>query len=264
MTGESTDGDSDTKESIPDDQNDTDEETQEDPLETEDPQISEEPSVEENATAPASETPASDTEKPPAVETDSDGDTQEAPIVEKQAEQESTPTETPTPIDTPTMQTTTPAAPVPAPDAKRLTYTVGTTDTLDSIAIAHDLEKEAIRFWNRMPDDTLSPGRVIILYVAPDWESVEETQLPEAVAKVEPAPELAPAPLSTPSPTMTPPTVAGSQEEYDRYSVSQGDTLRSIAEQFKTTSSELVRINALKRPDHIWVGQRLKVPVQNP
>ena len=44
------------------------------------------------------------------------------------------------------------------------------------------------------------------------------------------------------------------------YTVQKGDTLSKIAHTYKTTVSELAKINKIKNPDLIFVGQKLKVP----
>ncbi len=43
------------------------------------------------------------------------------------------------------------------------------------------------------------------------------------------------------------------------YIVQQGDTLGKIAARFGTTVANLMRLNGISNPDHIWVGQRLLV-----
>ena len=43
------------------------------------------------------------------------------------------------------------------------------------------------------------------------------------------------------------------------YTVKAGDTLTAIARRFSTTVSELVRLNHIKNPDLIYVGQKLKI-----
>ena len=47
------------------------------------------------------------------------------------------------------------------------------------------------------------------------------------------------------------------------YVVNKGDCLSKIALKFKTTWQELQRVNNIKNPDLIFVGQKLIVPVSN-
>ncbi len=49
-------------------------------------------------------------------------------------------------------------------------------------------------------------------------------------------------------------------EEYDKYYVKYGDTLSGIAFTFKTTVSELVKINNISNPNLILVGQEILIP----
>ncbi|WP_448333561.1 LysM peptidoglycan-binding domain-containing protein [Streptomyces sp. DSM 41534] len=44
------------------------------------------------------------------------------------------------------------------------------------------------------------------------------------------------------------------------YTVKKGDTLSGIAKQYKTTVAALVKLNGLKDPDRLSVGQKLKLP----
>lgn len=210
-------------------------------------EATETPEVEEEVTAPTEET-AEVTE--PEEEA---APVEEAPAPEAEVEA--------APVTPPAMQPNATAAPVPAPDARRVMYTVQSGDTLDTIAGVYGLDQRAIRFWNRLDEDTLEPGRSLILYVAPDWE-------PETEGAVEAEEQSEEAEAETtedaPAPTLTPPTPVASQQKFDIYTVAQGDTLRRIAERYGTTADELVKMNALKRPDHIWVGQRLKVPAVAP
>ena len=76
------------------------------------------------------------------------------------------------------------------------------------------------------------------------------------VAATEPIPEPSPSPTParTPTPTRTPaPT-------YRTYVVQNGDTLSRIAQRFKTTVDELVRLNGLRDASVIRPGQQLLIP----
>src|SRR5690606_5682519 len=48
------------------------------------------------------------------------------------------------------------------------------------------------------------------------------------------------------------------------YTVKKGDTLWEIAQKYKTTVNELVRLNKIKNPNLIHPGQKLKVPGEAP
>ena len=48
------------------------------------------------------------------------------------------------------------------------------------------------------------------------------------------------------------------------YSVASGDTLSAIARRNGTTARELARINAIKNPDRLRIGQKLRLPAAKP
>ena len=48
------------------------------------------------------------------------------------------------------------------------------------------------------------------------------------------------------------------------YSVASGDTLSAIARRNGTTARELARINAIKNPDRLRIGQKLRLPAARP
>ncbi len=60
-------------------------------------------------------------------------------------------------------------------------------------------------------------------------------------------------PTPAPSPTPEP-------SPFEEYTVQQGDSLSSIAQQFGTTADELARINSIADPNSLSVGQKLQVP----
>ena len=62
-------------------------------------------------------------------------------------------------------------------------------------------------------------------------------------------------------PTSDSPPSAGSTSIYV---VQRGDTLRTIAVRYGTTTSYLANLNGLRNPNFIWVGQTLKVPSSSP
>ena len=49
-------------------------------------------------------------------------------------------------------------------------------------------------------------------------------------------------------------------ENYITYTVVAGDTLYKLARTYKTTVSEIVKLNNIKNPDLIYIGQKLKIP----
>ena len=74
-------------------------------------------------------------------------------------------------------------------------------------------------------------------------------------------PGISPTPAGTSAATPTPaasPTPAPSP--FIEYTVQQGDSLSSIAQQFGTTADEIARINSISDPNTLNVGQKLQVP----
>lgn len=56
-----------------------------------------------------------------------------------------------------------------------------------------------------------------------------------------------------------------SEEDYIKYTVQEGDSLRSISfDHYKTElrTKEIIKLNGLENGDHIWVGQVLKLPTE--
>ena len=58
-------------------------------------------------------------------------------------------------------------------------------------------------------------------------------------------------------------TTAASPPVYGTCVVKQGDTLEKIAIRQHTTVGELTKLNKIKRSDHIYIGRKLKVPVES-
>jgi LysM repeat protein len=87
-----------------------------------------------------------------------------------------------------------------------------------------------------------------------------ETSDPTDEASADPAgPTATAGPAATAKPTKTPsPTTAVAAER--TYRVRAGDTLSAIAARFNTTVAVLVRLNNIKDPSRIRVGQIIKLP----
>ena len=68
----------------------------------------------------------------------------------------------------------------------------------------------------------------------------------------EPTPTAAPTPTAEPTPEPTPKLVI--------YTVKAGDQLLRIAKQFGVTQEEIMKLNGIKDPNKILIGQKLKIP----
>ena len=81
----------------------------------------------------------------------------------------------------------------------------------------------------------------------------EAATLPPAA----PASQLQQTDLAAPQPQVQ--TAASEASGGGVYIVQAGDTLAKIAARYHTTIAALMRLNGIKNPDRIWVGQRLQV-----
>ena len=79
-----------------------------------------------------------------------------------------------------------------------------------------------------------------------------------------PSPSASPSPTLTPAPTSVPatpvPTPVVTPPPPQTYTVAQGDTLASIAQQFGTSVEALQQANGIEDPDEIVIGQVLIIP----
>ena len=108
----------------------------------------------------------------------------------------------------------------------KIVHTVAPGDTLLELAIRYKVSMDDLTLWNGLEDGSIQEGQKLTLFVSPEREPEDN------------APELK--------------TV--------EYEVQPGDTLLKIALKFTTTRDQLLEINKIKDPNHIFVGQKLKVP----
>ena len=98
---------------------------------------------------------------------------------------------------------------------------------------------------------------------------IEPTPTPEAsptpnVVMQEPVPKIVHKPTSTSSPKvastapLTPPKATLKSKYTEKYVVKQGDTFHKIVKKFKLNAQMLQKINNIKDPNKIAVGQTLK------
>jgi LysM repeat protein len=89
--------------------------------------------------------------------------------------------------------------------------------------------------------------------------SVTPTGTPQGTATGTPG--VSATPGGTPGATSTPvPSPTPEPSPFEEYTVQQGDSLSSIAQQFGTSADELARINGITDPNTLDVGQKLQVP----
>jgi len=90
------------------------------------------------------------------------------------------------------------------------------------------------------------------------------TFVPSTYSPSPPAPVHVTRKDETPRATKNAGTEAASVPVYGTYIVRKGDTLEEIAIRHRTTVGELTKLNKLKRSDQIYIGRKLKVPIEPP
>jgi LysM repeat protein len=118
----------------------------------------------------------------------------------------------------------------PAPRRVKLEHTVSDQDTLTGIAITYHVRVTDLLAWNDLKGPRIAPGQVLTIYLEPDAEY----------------PTL---PVDESAETVT-------------YVVDQGDTLSRIATRFGVPAGAIMELNGLRNPNHIRLGQKLKIPRQ--
>lgn len=147
---------------------------------------------------------------------------------------QSAPEEAPAPPPPP-METNGESLSPPPPGTRHDAVVFGEADTIEGIAQRHGVTAQEIRVWNGLSAGAPEVGEVIHLYL-PAGEVTREL-----------------APASTPE---------APEGNYATHVITAGDTLHSIARAHGTTVQELVRINGLSDPNHVKLGQKLKVPAR--
>ena len=110
------------------------------------------------------------------------------------------------------------------PEPEEIVHVVGRGENLTLIAKMFDTTVRDLALWNQLTDSHLEPGQKLTLFVPP----IAETD----------------------------------QAAYAIHRVARGDTLTLIAVRYKTNNTKLIQLNNLKNANHIWIGQRLKVPIR--
>lgn len=115
-------------------------------------------------------------------------------------------------------------------------HTVRQGQTLYAIAAAYDTTVEDIATWNRLGDNaTLYPDQKLLIPFSPEGRPVPTQDI-------------------TPFPTMA-------ADGKFRHTVSEGETIWSIAQRWQVNEKELLAINSLDYDSVLGVGWRLFVPV---
>jgi LysM repeat protein len=141
--------------------------------------------------------------------------------------------------------------PAPAPPAEQLPPDMATNAPLTATAV---LSATALPTATAVLTPTALPSPTTVV-------SPTATQTATAEPTAEPTATATPEPTAVP-PTAVPPTAAPAPPAQRTYTVQPGDTLLSIARQFNTTVSAIVKANNLtpEQADSLHVGQKLVIP----
>lgn len=153
----------------------------------------------------------------------------------------------------------TPPAPVQAKPQNNnqnqtLNYTIKSGDSLSTIAYQFHTTVEKLCQLNNIPksrENLIYSGQV--LKISSNVPNVQP-QKPQ----VKPTPKSVPTPKNNPSPINNKPKPQPQHSQ--SYQVRSGDTLGYIASKFHTSISELAKINNIKNPNIISIGQIIKTP----
>jgi membrane-bound lytic murein transglycosylase D len=132
-------------------------------------------------------------------------------------------------------------------------YTVKQGDNLGFIANWYNVRVADLRNWNNIRGNIIRPGQRLVIYVLPNmtdyYSAVNNLSFSEKQARV------------GRTPTANQPALAAdSSGDFLYYTVRQGDTLWSIAQQFPGVSDrDILRLNDLSNANRIYPGQRLRI-----
>ena len=132
----------------------------------------------------------------------------------------------------------------------RATYIVKTDDSLAKIAFAFKVDVDDLMTANKLKNkEDIKPGQPLTI---PDSKPASKIPL---VVEVKP-------PAATP-PAQKSPTPASDKKTTKTYIVKKNDTAVKIARENGCTYEELVKLNNIKDPKKIQLGQVLKLPVKS-
>lgn len=118
-------------------------------------------------------------------------------------------------------------------------YEVQQGDTLNAIARRYGVSVAQLLEANDLTEShRIFMGQKLII----------PSYIPQSVT----APAVEP-PSATPPPPVPP-------DEFFVYTITRGDTLNSIANRYGVTARDLIEFNQIENPDHIRVGQQLRIP----
>lgn len=180
--------------------------------------------------------------------------------------------------------------PAPQPkDTEKKVHRVERGETLEGLAKTYGVTVDEIMAWNALEDKKARYAQRLNIYAPikpkveekkqedskPEVEKAPEEPKPEAAPKDDPkpaeAPEVAPSvpeiekkeePKPEEKPAEVKPDEKAEARPFQLHEIVKGDTLRRLADRYKTSEKELLKMNNLSSPDKILLGTKLKVPKQ--
>ncbi len=151
----------------------------------------------------------------------------------------------------------------PPPGTVLRYHRINRGDSLLGIARQYGVRVSDLKRWNKMETDTIKYGFRLKVYLPVAGEPAKEAK-PASLEVTESSESL---PGAAPPAAVQPETVPGKvapkvlpEETYITYRVVGGDRLKLIAAKFGTTTQRIMELNKIKDPNHVWVGQKLKIP----
>lgn len=144
------------------------------------------------------------------------------------------------------------ATPAPAAPAEPIRHKVAPGDTIYRIAGQYNVTEAALRAANpALAQGVLRAGTTLVIPTGGQSSAAQVITAPSPVVAT-PRPAQAPAPAQPAQRVDRAPAASS-------YVVSKGDTLSSISRKVGVPMQELMRLNGIKKPNHIRIGQKLRL-----
>ncbi|MCK5861128.1 MAG: LysM peptidoglycan-binding domain-containing protein [Candidatus Hydrogenedentes bacterium] len=137
---------------------------------------------------------------------------------------------------TPLAVLSTPVVVAP-PNTTRREYQPVAPESIGKIAESFGVTEADIRVWNNIAADVTMTDNTVVIYLPVAEEAAMDRPVPEISSALD--------------------------GNYTSHLIEPGDTLRSIAGRYGTTTAVLIEINQIANPDIVVLGTKLKVPAIN-